>query len=62
MYEKIHCVNHVGKNLLIVGYNQSQQWQFRIVTSNGDVVQEKNNFPTAPSAMTEGEKWINENL
>lgn len=62
MYQKIYCVNHVGKNLLIVGYLIDKQWEFKVVTSEGDVVQQVSQFNSAPQAENEGKKWIEHNL
>ncbi len=49
-YEKIYCVNHVGQNLLIVGYDSEKQWQFRAVTKEGKVVKEVSQLSTAEEA------------
>jgi len=62
MYQKIYCVNHVGKNLLIVGYHPDKLWEFRAVTSEGIVVQEVNFFETAELAENQGKKWIEDVL
>ncbi len=62
MYQKIHSVIHVGKNLLIVGYSSSIKWEFRIVNSEGKIVQEKNEFDTAQEAFNRGKLWIEDNL
>ncbi len=61
-YEKIYCVNHVGKNLLIVGYNSQKQWEFRAVTKEGKVVHEVSQFICAEIAAKEGHDWIKTNL
>lgn len=61
-YEKIHCVNHIGKNLLIVGYNEQNKWQFEAVTPEGKTVQQKTLFPTAIEAEKQGQQWIVANL
>lgn len=61
-YEKIHAVIHVGKNLLIVGYNQTEKWQFRVVTQKGEIVQEVNNFTNPNEAEKTGTDWIKKNL
>ena len=61
-YTKIYCVNHVGKNLLIVGYNSEKQWEFRAVTKEGKVVNQVSQFSTAEEAEKEGNNWIKSNL
>ena len=61
-YQKIHCVNHVGKNLLIVGYNSEVQWAFRAVTQEGKIVHEKSQFISAEKAEEAGYSWIVNNL
>ncbi len=61
-YKKIFCVNHVGKNLLIVGFNEEIKWQFRAVTQEGEIVQEKGLFETAQEAEKVGYEWIIQNL
>ena len=61
-YEKIYCVNHVGKNLLIVGYSSEKQWEFRAVTKEGEVVKEVSQFSTAEEAENQGNNWIKSNL
>ena len=61
-YEKIYCVKHVGKNLLIVGYNAEKQWEFRAVTKEGEVVKEVSQFSTAEEAENQGNNWIKSNL
>lgn len=61
MYEKIYAVVHVGKNLLIVGYNAQKKWSFRVVTKEGDIVQEIGNFLTPESAEENGNNWIKNN-
>ncbi len=62
MYEKIYCVNHVGSNLLIVAFEKINQWQFRAVNKEGEIVKEEYNFLTAEIAKEVGENWIKENL
>ncbi|WP_330203154.1 hypothetical protein [Cyanobacterium sp. Dongsha4] len=62
MYEKIYGVIHVGKNLLIVGYNTQDKWSFRVVTQEGKIVKEMADFLTAESAEKEGYTWIEKNL
>ncbi|MGY6528979.1 MAG: hypothetical protein ACXITR_03535 [Cyanobacterium sp.] len=62
MYQKIHCVNHVGKNLLIVGYHPDKLWEFRIVTADGNIVKEVEQFTMAELAEKEGKKWIEDHL
>jgi len=62
MYEKIHSVIHIEKNLLIVGYNSSKKWQFRAVNGEGKIVQENAHFATAEEAFSLGEQWIKNNL
>jgi len=62
MYEKIYGVIHVGKNLLIVGYNNKDKWSFRVVTQEGKIVKETADFLTAESAEKEGYIWIENNL
>ncbi|AFZ47312.1 hypothetical protein Cyast_1347 [Cyanobacterium stanieri PCC 7202] len=62
MYQKIYCVNHIGKNLLIVGYLEHKQWQFQVVTSTGEMVKQVNQFSTPQQAENEGKKWIDDNL
>ena len=62
MYERIYGVIHVGKNLLIVGYNSQDKWSFRVVTKEGKIVQEIPNFSTPESAEKEGNIWIENNL
>ena len=61
-YQKIFCVNHVGKNLLIVGFNQEVKWQFRAVTQEGKVVKEVSFLATAEEAEKQGYQWIIDNL
>jgi hypothetical protein len=61
-YEKIHCVNHVGRNLLIVGYNAEKKWEFRAVTKEGNIVNQVSKFSTAQRAEEEGYNWIKDNL
>lgn len=62
MYQKIYCVNHIGKNLLIVGYLEDKQWQFQVVTSTGEMVKQVNQFSTPQQAEKQGKKWIDDNL
>lgn len=62
MYEKIYGVIHVGKNLLIVGYNTQDKWSFRVVTQEGKIVKEMADFLTAEYAEKEGYTWIEKNL
>ena len=61
-YEKIYCVNHVGKNLLIVGYNAEKKWEFRAVTKEGKVVKEISQFSSAEEAEQVGNNWLRTNL
>ena len=61
-YEKIYSVLHIGKNLLIVGFNQSDKWQFRAVTKEGEIVKEVANFNTPEEAEKTGKSWIESNL
>lgn len=61
MYEKIYCVVHVGKSLLIVGYNPKDKWSFRVVTKEGKIVQEISNFFTPELAEENGRIWIANN-
>jgi len=62
MYERIYAVLHVGKNLLIVGYNAQDKWAFRVVTKEGKIVQEISNFLSPELAEKEGNIWIQNNL
>ncbi|MBE9222313.1 hypothetical protein IQ215_06345 [Cyanobacterium stanieri LEGE 03274] len=62
MYQKIHCVNHVGKNLLIVGYHPDKAWEFKVVTQEGKTVREVSEFDDAKVAEYHGKKWIEDNL
>lgn len=61
-YEKIYSVLHIGKNLLIVGFNQSDNWQFRAVTKEGEIVKEVAKFNTPEEAEKIGKNWIKLNL
>ena len=61
-YQNIFCVNHVGKNLLVVGFNEENKWQFRAVTKKGEVVKEVSLFNTAQEAEKTGYQWIVDNL
>ena len=51
-----------NSNILIVAYNKLEQWQFRIVNKQGQIVQEKFNFSTPKEAEKSGSHWINNNL
>ena len=61
-YEKIYCAIHIGTNLLIVGYNQSQKWKFRVVNKEGEIVKEDDNFNTPEKAKQIASDWIKNNL
>ena len=61
-YKKIHCVNHVGHNLLIVGYHPEWQWEFKAVTKEGKIVNQVSQFTTAKMAEENGYNWIKDNL
>lgn len=61
-YEKIYSVLHIGKNLLIVGFNQSDNWQFRAVTKEGEIIKEVASFNTPEEAEKTGKNWIELNL
>lgn len=62
MYEKIYSVIHIGSNLLIVAYNQSEKWQFRAVNKEGEIMKESYNFTTPEEAEKNGSHWINKYL
>lgn len=62
MYEKIDAAIHIGTNILIVAYNKSHKWQFKVINKEGKIVQETCDFATAEEAKKIGSDWINHNL
>lgn len=62
IYERIYSMIHVGKNILIVGYNSTNLWTFRVVNQEGKIVQERDNFSEPEEAEIYGHSWIKNNL
>lgn len=58
MCDKIHMVIHIEKNLLIVIHQNTKGWLFRLVNSQGQVMEEKPGFETAIEAEEAGRGWL----
>lgn len=65
MPDQIHLITHIGEKLdylLIVMHRDTQRWLFRLVNSQGKILQEKTGFPEAIAAENQGKKWLDEYL
>lgn len=61
MPDKIHSILHIGPqrdHLLIVFSQYQENWLFRLVNSQGQIIQEEKGFPTAIAAEEAGKRWF----
>ncbi|ELR99219.1 hypothetical protein [Gloeocapsa sp. PCC 73106] len=65
MPDKIHLILHLGEkldHLLIVMHRENQGWLFRLVDSEGKILQEQTGFKQAIAAEEQGKQWLSEYL
>jgi len=64
MVDQIHLVIHIGKkldHLLIVLHRENQGWLFRLVNSQGVILQEQTGKESATIAENQGKQWFKDN-
>lgn len=58
MSTKVHLVVGIGDVTLLVFYTESDCWQFRLISSGGEVFGERKIYYTPEAAEKAGREWI----
>lgn len=58
MSTKVHLVAGIGDVTLLVFYTESHCWQFRLISSGGEVFGERKLYYTPEAAEKAGREWI----
>lgn len=55
---KVQLVTIIENNILLIFYTEAHCWQFRVISSGGQVFGERRLYYTAEAAEKAGREWI----
>jgi hypothetical protein len=55
---QIFYLSQVGNQVLVVFYEQREKWQFRVISSTGEVCGQYLSFSSYKEALQEGTEWL----
>ena len=54
----ITYLKQIGRQILVIFYDLTEKWQFRVISSSKEVVGQFLNFSSFESALAEGIEWL----
>ncbi len=54
----ITYLKQIGRQILVIFYDLTEKWQFRVINNSREVSGQFLNFSSFESALAEGKKWL----